>query len=95
MVEELTDDVETTPFDSDRPLKTEEDIALYLQAVLAENNPAFFAHAKDMTQLARETCLGREAVYRALSADRNAELATIMKITNALGLHLSVEPGRL
>lgn len=93
--------VETIAFDSARHLKTQEDIALYLQAVLEENDPALFSHAlgqvaraKGMTQLARETGLAREALYRALSTDGNPELATVMKVMKALGVHLSAEPAR-
>ena len=93
--------LETLPFDSAQYLKTDEDIALYLQAVLEENDPALFAHAlgqvaraKGMTQLARETGLAREALYRALSAEGNPELATVMKVMKCLGLHLSAEPAR-
>jgi probable addiction module antidote protein len=93
--------LETLPFDSAQHLKTQQDIALYLQAVLKENDPALFCHAlgqvaraKGMTQLARETGLAREALYRALSAEGNPELATIMKVMKALDIHLSVEPAR-
>jgi len=93
--------LETLPFDSAQYLETDEDIAVYLQAVLEENDPALFAHAlgqvaraKGMTQLARETGLAREALYRALSADGNPELATVMKVMKALSLHLSAEPAR-
>ncbi len=91
--------VETLSFDSARHLETEEDIALYLEAVLAEDDPALLCHAlgqvaraKGMTQLARETGLAREALYRALSADGNPELATVMKVMRALGVRLSAEP---
>ena len=93
--------LETLPFDSAQYLKTDEDIAFYLQAVLEENDPALFAHAlgqvaraKGMTQLARETGLAREALYRALSAEGNPELATVMKVMKALGLHFSAEAAR-
>ena len=93
--------LETLLFDSARHLKTEEDIALYLQAILEENEPGLFAHAlgqvaraKGMTQLARETGLAREALYRALSAEGNPELATVMKVMKALGLHLSAATAR-
>ncbi len=61
--------LETLSFDSAQHLKTQEHIALYLQAVLEENDPALFSHAlgqvaraKGMTQLARETGLAREAI---------------------------------
>lgn len=91
--------VETLPFDSAKHLETEEDIALYLEAVLEAGDPALLCHAlgqvaraKGMTQLARETGLAREALYRALSADGNPELATVMKVMRALGVRLSVAP---
>lgn len=90
--------VETLPFDSARHLRTQEDVALYLQAVLEEEDPALFCHAlgqvaraRGMTEIARDTGLAREALYRALSADGNPELATVMKVMKALGIHLSAE----
>jgi probable addiction module antidote protein len=46
------------------------------------------ARAKGMTQIARETGLGRESLYRALSPDGNPELATVLKVIKALGLRL-------
>ena len=94
--------LETMPFDSARHLKTQDDITFYLQAMLKEDDPALFAHAlgqvaraKGMTQLARDTGLAREALYLALIADGNPELATVMKVLKALGMHLSAEPARL
>lgn len=41
-----------------------------------------------MTALARETGLGRERLYKALSAEGNPSFATILKVTRALGLPL-------
>lgn len=41
-----------------------------------------------MTQIARDTGLGRVCLYKALSPDGNAEFATILKLINALGLKL-------
>lgn len=82
--------LETFPFDSAQHLKTQEDIAFYLQAVLEENDPALFSHALGQVARAKGMAqLAREALYRALSAKGNPELATVMK---ALGLHLSAEP---
>jgi probable addiction module antidote protein len=45
-----------------------------------------------MTQLARDTGLGRESLYKALSPTGNPEFATIMKVVNALGLKLHAAP---
>lgn len=48
------------------------------------------AKEKGMSQIARETGLAREALYRALSSEGNPELATVLKVTNALNLRLLV-----
>lgn len=50
------------------------------------------ARAKGMTQLARETGMSRESLYRALSEDGNPQLSTVLKVLEAMGLKLSVEP---
>ncbi|HQA35661.1 MAG TPA: putative addiction module antidote protein, partial [Casimicrobium huifangae] len=38
--------------------------------------------------IARDTGLGRESLYKALSLEGNPEFATIMKVVSALGLKL-------
>ena len=70
-------------------------MAAYLAAALEEDDPAVFvaalgdvARAKGMTQIAREAGLGRESLYKALSADGNPEFATVMKVVRSLGLRL-------
>lgn len=50
------------------------------------------ARAKGMAALARETGLGRESLYKALSEDGNPQLGTVLKIAKALGLEFSVKP---
>src|SRR3989338_3906007 len=84
----------TTPYDTADYLKTEEDVALYFDACLEEaGDDAVFiaqalgniARARGMTQLARDTGLAREGLYKALSADGNPSFATILKVTKALG----------
>jgi probable addiction module antidote protein len=44
-----------------------------------------------MTQISKETGLGRESLYKALSGDGNPSFDTILKVTKALGLKLRVE----
>src|SRR4051794_33346474 len=85
----------TLPWDSAEHLQTEEDMAAYLEAALEEGDPSLIAaalgdiaRAKGMTQLARETGLGRESLYKALSPSGNPELATVLKVLKALGLRL-------
>ncbi|MCP5270123.1 MAG: putative addiction module antidote protein [Burkholderiaceae bacterium] len=89
----------TIPWDPAEHLESEEDMAAYLEAALAEGEPALFAaalgdiaRAKGMTQLARETGLGRESLYKALSPAGNPEFATVMKVVAALGLKLHATP---
>jgi len=88
-------------WDSAEHLKTEEDMALYLEACLAEagKDAAFIAkalgniaRAKGMTELSRETGLGRESLYKALSGKGNPSFATILKVISALGIKLHAEP---
>jgi probable addiction module antidote protein len=93
--------LKTTRWDSAEHLQTEEDIAAYLDAVLEENDPALVTHAlgviaraKGMSQIARETGLGRESLYKALSPDGNPEFATVLKVIKALGLQLHATTGR-
>ena len=82
-------------------LVTEEDIAAYLEAALQEGDAALIAaalgdiaRAKGMSQIARDAGLGRESLYKALSAEGNPEFATIMKVIAALGLQLHASPSR-
>ncbi len=91
-------------WDSAEHLKTDEDMALYLEACLEEagDNAAFIAkalgniaRAKGMTQLAKETGLGRESLYKALSGEGNPSFATILKVTNALGIKLHAQRARV
>jgi probable addiction module antidote protein len=50
------------------------------------------ARAIGMSQIARDTGVAREALYKALSAQGNPELRTIVHVLGALGLELSVRP---
>ncbi|MCP5356930.1 MAG: putative addiction module antidote protein [Pseudomonadales bacterium] len=93
--------VKTRPWDTAEHLKTDEDIRLYLAACMEEagDDPAFLlqvlgtiARAKNMTQLARDTGLTREGLYKALSPDGNPSLGTVLKVAKALGLTFSVKP---
>lgn len=90
----------TTPYDTAEYLKTDEDMAQYLEACFEEagDDAALIAkalgniaRARGMTQLARDTGLAREGLYKALSENGNPEFATVMKVIKALGLKLHVE----
>jgi probable addiction module antidote protein len=85
----------TIPWDAAEHLNTEEEMAAYLEAALEEGEPSLvaaalgdIARARGMTQLSRDTGLGRESLYKALSPNGNPEFSTILKVVNALGLKL-------
>ena len=44
------------------------------------------ARARGMAQLAKDTGISREGLYKALSSDGNPSLATVLKVVRALGL---------
>ena len=89
--------LKTIPWNSAEHLKSDEDIAWYLEAVFEDGDPALIAHAigvvaraKGMTRIAKKAGLGRESLYKALSPDGNPEFATVLKVMRALGLKLKV-----
>lgn len=93
--------IKTTRWDSAEHLQTDEDIQLYLEACLEEagDDPTFIikalsviARAKNMSQLARDTGLTREGLYKALSQDGNPTFATVAKVAKALGLQITLQP---
>lgn len=91
--------LKTTPWDSAEYLKTEADIAGYLAVCFEEapDDPAFLVHAlgvaaraRNMSQLARDTGLTREGLYKALSPEGNPSFGTVLKVMHALGVQLTV-----
>ncbi|MFZ5791480.1 MAG: addiction module antidote protein [Pseudomonadota bacterium] len=88
--------VKTRKFDVAVFLETDEDAAAYLSEALETGDAAYVAHAlgavarrRGMTTLAKATGLGRESLYKALSLEGNPELATVLRVVQALGLKLS------
>jgi probable addiction module antidote protein len=89
--------IKTIPWDPADHLKTDEDIAEYLDVVFEDGDPALIAHAlgdiaraKGVARIAKTAGLGRESLYKALSAKGNPEFATVLKVIHALGLKLKV-----
>ncbi len=86
-------------WDSAEHLRSEEDIALYLEACFEEagDDAAFIAKAlgnvakaRGMTLLAKDCGLGRESLYKALSGEGNPSFATTLKVLKSLNLQLYV-----
>ncbi|MFM8604312.1 MAG: addiction module antidote protein [Cyanobium sp.] len=87
----------TTIWDPATHLITIEDVAAYLEAALQDGDPQVIAaalgdiaRAKGMSQIARDAGVGRESLYKSLSATGNPELATVLKVISVLGLQLHV-----
>ena len=90
----------TVPYDVADQLRTPEEMATYLDAWLIEapDDVASIAQAlgnvaraRGMSQVARNTGLSRESLYKALSENGNPSLATVLKVSKALGLRLHVK----
>ncbi len=86
-----------TDFDPAAYLDSEETIAEYLTAILEENNPDLLlsalsdvARARGMAQIAKDSGLGRESLYKALAPGSKPRFETIMKVIQALGVKLTV-----
>ena len=86
---------ETRPWDPAEHLETEEDMTAYLNVALEEGDLSLImatlgdiARARRMAMVAQEAGLGRESLYKSLSADGNPEFATVLKVVSALGLRL-------
>jgi probable addiction module antidote protein len=91
--------LETRRWDAAEHLDSPEAIAAYFNAALEDGDPQLIAaalgdiaRAKGMSQLARDTGLSRESLYRALSPEGNPELATVLRVARALGLQLGARP---
>jgi probable addiction module antidote protein len=89
-----------SPFDAGDYLSTFDDVAAYLEAVIDEgdDDPALIAQALgaiarsgNVSELARRAGMGREGLYKALSANGNPSFATVLKVSRALGLRLHFE----
>ena len=89
----------TQPWDAADHLRTEDDMVAYLDAALEERDLGLIAavlgdiaRAKGMKDVAAEAGLGRESLYKSLSADGNPAFGTVLKVTHALGIRLRAAP---
>lgn len=91
--------LKTTAWDSADYLKSEADITAYLDACFEEagDDPAFLTHAlgvvaraRNMSQLARDSGLTREGLYKALSAEGNPSFGTVLKVADAMGYRFAL-----
>jgi probable addiction module antidote protein len=86
-------------FDPAEYLDDPKAIAAYLEEAFDTGDAKFIAdamgvvaRASGMSEIARATGLSRESLYKALSTDGNPEFGTVLRVINALGLKLAIEP---
>ena len=91
----------TKRWDAADHLKSDADVIAYLEAALEDGDSGVvaaalgdIARAKGMTKVARQAGLGRESLYKALSAGGNPELGTVLRVVRALGIKLHAVPVR-
>ena len=89
--------VKTTRFDMADYLDSDEAIQEYFRQVMEDGDPdeviralGHIARARGMAQLAKDTGLGRESLYKTFSEGSKPRFDTIMRVTKALGLTLTV-----
>jgi probable addiction module antidote protein len=85
------------PFDVSQHLDNDDVIAEYLAAAAEDTNPDVFlaalgdvAKARGMSQIAKDSGLGRESLYKALSSGAHPRYETISAVMRALGVKFSV-----
>ena len=84
-----------TTFDIAQYLDSPEAIAEYLTQVLADGNSdefleaiGYIAKAKGMTQISKDTGLGRESLYKTFAEGSKPRFETVMKVMNTFGVKL-------
>lgn len=87
----------TSRWDPAEHIKTERDVAAYLNAALDDGDPALIAEvlgdiarSQGMAKIAKKAGLGRESLYKSLSKSGNPGFITVLKVVNALGLKLTI-----
>lgn len=90
---------ELPEFDASEYLNSEEDMAAYLTTILEENDPALLAaalgdiaRARGMTQVAKDSGITREALYKALRPGSEPRFDTVNRVCAALGVRLVAQP---
>lgn len=88
-----------TNFDTAEYLENKEIMAEYLSQILADGDTdellealGTIAKAKGMSQIAQETGLGRESLYKTFHAGTNPKFETVVKIIQSLGIRMQVTP---
>ena len=87
------------PFDAARYLTDDAAVAEYMTAILETDDADLLllalgdvARARGMAQIARDSGLGRESLYKALAPGAKPRFDTVLKVARALGVRLAARP---
>ena len=87
-----------TTYDPAEDLATDDAVALFMAQAFETNDAGYIAHAlgvvaraKGMAQIARQTGLSREQLYRSFSENGNPTLKTTLAVMKALGIELTAK----
>jgi probable addiction module antidote protein len=90
-----------TALDLSEFLESEAVISDYLSEIVEENDPnllikaiGHIAKARGMSKIAKDSGLGRESLYKALSEDSHPRFDTILKVLNAMNIKISFAPAK-
>jgi len=90
--------IKTSKWDPAEIIETKEDVIVFLEGALEENDPEFLfktigyiARSKGMAQIAKELNLNREGLYTALSPQGNPSFITVARVLDNLGFQLSIK----
>ena len=87
-----------TTYDTAEDLTSEEEMAIFMAEAFQTNDAGYIAHAlgvvaraKGMAQIAGQTGLSREQLYRSFSENGNPTLKTTLAVMKALGIELTAK----
>ena len=90
--------LELALFDASEFLDNEKVIAEYLALALKDPDPDMFlvavanvAKARGLSQVAKDSGLGRESLYKALKPGSKIRYETVRRLVDSLGVHLTVK----
>src|SRR4051812_48008026 len=96
-VDEMGEKLST--YDPAEDLQSDEAMAVFMEEAFKTEDAAYIAHAlgvvaraKGMTQIAKDTGLSREQLYRSFSTNGNPTLKTTIAVMKALGIELTAKP---
>lgn len=90
--------IESVPYNAADYFETSEDVKRFLESCLEDNDPEFFiealgivAKSKGMTEISKQTGLGRESLYKSFGKGKHPRFETVLKVIQVLGLEFRLQ----